>query len=109
MNDISITRHLHRKRSVPRFFWQLSSAQESWRERLAGGNVAIASAREHRPQAGAGLVALILTFGPVSGAHFNPAVTLADAAMGGLAWRDVLPYMGAQVFGAFIGRGRSRT
>lgn len=49
------------------------------------------------------LVALILTFGPISGAHFNPAVTLADASQGGLAWRNVPGYVAAQVFGAFGG------
>ena len=51
-------------------------------ERLAGGNVALALLA-NALATGAGLVALILTFGPVSGAHFNPAVTLADAAQGG--------------------------
>jgi arsenate reductase len=50
-----------------------------------------------------GLVALILAFGPVSGAHFNPVVTLADAALGGLAWRDVPAYVAAQVVGAIGG------
>ncbi|HEY0839001.1 MAG TPA: MIP/aquaporin family protein [Vulgatibacter sp.] len=52
---------------------------------------------------GAGLVALILTFGPVSGAHFNPAVTVADAVVGGLPWRAVPTYVMAQVSGAFAG------
>jgi glycerol uptake facilitator-like aquaporin len=52
---------------------------------------------------GAALVALILTFGPISGAHFNPAVTLADASRGGLPWRDVPLYLAAQVLGAFGG------
>jgi glycerol uptake facilitator-like aquaporin len=52
---------------------------------------------------GAALVALILTFGPISGAHFNPAVTLADAVQGGFAWPDVPAYLGAQVVGAFAG------
>src|SRR5215471_5178036 len=47
-------------------------------ERLAGGNVAVALLA-NTMATGAALVALILTFGPVSGAHFNPAVTLADA------------------------------
>ena len=50
-----------------------------------------------------GLVALILAFGPVSGGHFNPAVSLADAAFGGLAWRDVPVYVAAQVSGAIGG------
>lgn len=71
-------------------------------ERLAGGNVAIALLA-NTLATGAGLVALILTFGPISGAHFNPAVTLADAWAGGVAWRDVPPYLAAQVLGAFAG------
>jgi glycerol uptake facilitator-like aquaporin len=52
---------------------------------------------------GAGLVALILTFGAVSGAHFNPAVSIADASQGGLPWREVPAYVCAQVLGAFVG------
>jgi glycerol uptake facilitator-like aquaporin len=71
-------------------------------EQLAGGNVAIALLA-NTLATGAGLVALILTFGPVSGAHFNPAVTLADASQGGLAWREVPGFIGAQVVGAFAG------
>src|ERR1700712_3318574 len=71
-------------------------------ERLAGGNVAIALLA-NTLATGAGLVALILTFGSISGAHFNPAVTLADAAMGGLAWRDVPAYLSAPVLGALVG------
>jgi glycerol uptake facilitator-like aquaporin len=71
-------------------------------ERLAGGNVAIALLA-NTLSTGAALVALILTFGPVSGAHFNPAVTLADAALGGLRRRDVLPYVAAQILGAYLG------
>ena len=57
-----------------------------------------------RSRPGAALVALILTFGPISGAHFNPAVTLADASQGGLPWRDVPGYVAAQIVGAFAGR-----
>ncbi len=53
-------------------------------ERLAGGNVAV-TLLANTLATGAALVALILTFGPISGAHFNPAVTLADASQGGLA------------------------
>jgi glycerol uptake facilitator-like aquaporin len=52
---------------------------------------------------GAALVALILTFGSISGAHFNPAVTLAAAARGGLARGDVVPYVLVQIAGAFAG------
>src|ERR671912_1954559 len=71
-------------------------------ERLSGGNVAIALLA-NTIATGAALVALILTFGPVSGAHFNPAVTLADASQGGLPWRDVPAYVAAQAVGAFAG------
>src|SRR6266508_6909065 len=71
-------------------------------ERLSGGNVAIALLA-NTLATGAGLVALILTFGAISGAHFNPAVTVADASQGGLAWKDVLPYVVAQLAGAFAG------
>ena len=71
-------------------------------ERLSGGNVAIALLA-NTVATGAGLVALILTFGPISGAHFNPAVTLADAWHGGLSWKDVPAYLAAQIAGAFGG------
>src|SRR5437870_4476662 len=71
-------------------------------ERLAGGNVAIALLA-NTIATGAALVALILPFGPISGAHFNPAVTLADATQGGIAWRLVPLYIVAQVVGAFAG------
>jgi glycerol uptake facilitator-like aquaporin len=71
-------------------------------ERLAGGNVAIALLANTIATA-ATLVVLIMTFGPISGAHFNPAVTLTDASQGGLPWRLVLPYMVAQFVGAFVG------
>jgi glycerol uptake facilitator-like aquaporin len=71
-------------------------------ERLAGGNVAVALLA-NTLATGAALVALILTFGPISGAHFNPAVTHADASQGGLAWGEVPSYVVAQVAGAFAG------
>jgi len=71
-------------------------------ERLSGGNVAVALLA-NTLATGAMLVALILTFGPVSGAHFNPAVTLADAWQGGLPWREVPGYLAGQVAGAFGG------
>lgn len=71
-------------------------------ERLANGNVAIALLA-NTLATGAMLVALILTFGPISGAHFNPAVTLADASQGGLPWKTVPSYILAQLIGAFAG------
>jgi glycerol uptake facilitator-like aquaporin len=71
-------------------------------DQLSGGNQAIALLA-NTIATGAALVALILTFGPISGAHFNPAVTLADASQGGLAWRDVPGYVIAQCSGAVLG------
>jgi glycerol uptake facilitator-like aquaporin len=71
-------------------------------ERLSGGNVAVALLA-NTIATGAALVALILTFGPISGAHFNPAVTLADAWQDGLPWGEVPAYLFAQVVGAFSG------
>ena len=73
-------------------------------ERLAAGNVALALLANSLAT-GTALVALILTFGPISGAHLNPAVTLADAAQGGTPWSDVPGYCIAQIAGAFAGVG----
>ena len=71
-------------------------------ERLAGGNVALVLLA-NAIATGSALAALILTFGPISGAHFNPAVTLADAWQRGIVWREVPAYMLAQILGAFGG------
>lgn len=71
-------------------------------QRLCGGNIGLALLANALATGGA-LVALILTFGPVSGAHLNPAVTLADAWQGGVAWRMVGPYVVAQLLGALGG------
>ena len=73
-------------------------------ERLAGGNQAIALLGNTIPT-GAILVVLITIFGPVSGAHFNPAVTLVFAPRGETAWRDVLPYIAVQCAGGVAGTG----
>ena len=73
-------------------------------ERLAAGNVAIALLA-NAIATGAALVALILTFGAISGAHFNPAVTLAVAVEARISWREVPAYLGAQITGAFAGVG----
>jgi glycerol uptake facilitator-like aquaporin len=71
-------------------------------ERLAGGNVAIALLG-NSIATGGGLVALILVFSPVSGAHFNPAVTFALAGRRQHAWSDVPAYLVAQFAGAIVG------
>jgi glycerol uptake facilitator-like aquaporin len=71
-------------------------------ESLAGGNVAVALLA-NTLATGAGLLALILTFGPISGAHLNPVVTVADACQGGTSWRDVPVYVVVQIAGALLG------
>lgn len=71
-------------------------------EQLAGGNAAIALLANSLAT-GAALVALILTFGPISGAQMNPAVTLSAALDGALPWREVPGYVAAQIAGAFVG------
>jgi len=71
-------------------------------ERLAGGNAAVALLA-NTIATGAALVALILTFGAISGAHFNPAVTLCDAWQGGISRRDAAAYLVGQTIGAFAG------
>jgi glycerol uptake facilitator-like aquaporin len=73
-------------------------------DRLSGGNQAIALLA-NTIATGAALIALILAFGPVSGAHFNPAVSIADAFQGGLSWADAGAYIVAQLLGAFLGVG----
>jgi glycerol uptake facilitator-like aquaporin len=71
-------------------------------EKLAGGNVAIALLA-NTIATGAALIALISTFGSVSGAHFNPVVSLADAISGDLSWPDARAYVAVQVVGGIAG------
>jgi glycerol uptake facilitator-like aquaporin len=71
-------------------------------ERLAGGNQAIALLGNTIPT-GAILVVIISIFGPVSGAHFNPAVSLVFAARGEMPWGEVLPYVVVQCAGGVLG------
>ena len=71
-------------------------------DRLSSGNAAVALLANTVATVAA-LVALILTFGPISGAHFNPAVSVADASQNGLRWPEVPGYVAAQVGGAVLG------
>jgi glycerol uptake facilitator-like aquaporin len=71
-------------------------------ERLANGNIALALLA-NTIATGAALVAVILTFGPISGAHLNPAVTLADALEGGLPWGETPHYILGQILGGVSG------
>jgi glycerol uptake facilitator-like aquaporin len=71
-------------------------------ERLAGGNVAIALLA-NTIATGAALLALILTFGPISGAHLNPAVTISDAIESGISWGEAAAYIVVQCAGGIAG------
>lgn len=71
-------------------------------DRLAGGNTAVALLA-NVAATGVGLVALIAAFGPISGAHFNPVVTLADAWQRGMRWREAPIYIAGQILGGLLG------
>jgi len=71
-------------------------------QRLSPGNTGL-QLLENAAATAAGLFAIILMFGPVSGAHFNPVVSFADAALGGMSWRDAAAYLPAQVAGCVTG------
>jgi glycerol uptake facilitator-like aquaporin len=71
-------------------------------QRLSPGNVGL-QLLENSTATGAGLVALILALGPVSGAHFNPVVTMADRLLGGTTTREALAYVIVQIIGACVG------
>ncbi len=74
-------------------------------QRLSAGDVGL-QLLENSMATAAALVAIILAVGPVSGAHLNPGVSLADRLFGGLRWRDTFAYWVAQVLGGLIGTGR---
>jgi arsenate reductase len=71
-------------------------------QQLSPGNIGL-QLLENAAVTAAGLFAIILMFGPVSGGHFNPAVSFADAALGGMCWRDAAAYLPAQVAGCVTG------
>lgn len=71
-------------------------------QQLSPGSVGL-ELFENAAATAAGLFAIILMFGPVSGAHFNPVVSFVDAAFGGLSWRDAVAYLPAQVSGCIGG------
>jgi arsenate reductase len=71
-------------------------------QRLSPGNTGL-ELLENAAATAAGLFAIILMFGPVSGGHFNPVVSFADATLGGLSWKDAAAYLPAQVAGCVTG------
>jgi len=102
--EVSVTKQLVAEGMGTAFLLAAIVGSGIMAERLSAGNVSLALL-ENTLATGAALVALILTFGPISGAHFNPAVTVADAAQGGLSWRLVPPYIVSQCIGAVAGVG----
>jgi glycerol uptake facilitator-like aquaporin len=77
-------------------------------ERLSDGNTAIALLA-NTLATGAVLMCLIAALGPISGAHFNPAVSIADAVRGGLTWSEASLYVSAQILGALAGVASANT
>lgn len=71
-------------------------------QQLSPGDVGL-ELLENAAATAAGLYTIILMFGPISGAHFNPVVSLVDASFGGLRWRQALPYVAAQTMGCILG------
>ena len=71
-------------------------------QQLSPGNVGL-QLLENAAATAAGLFTIILMFGPVSGAHFNPVVSLLDASFGGIRWRDAAAYVPAQISGCIVG------
>ena len=102
MHDFSLTRRLFAEWLGTAFLLCAVVGSGIMGERLAGGNEAIALLA-NTVATGAMLAVLILIFGPVSGAHLNPAVTVSLTIWGGFAQRDVMPYVAAQIIGALCG------
>lgn len=102
MHDFDLTRRLAAEWLGTAFLLAAVVGSGIMGERLAGGNEAIALLA-NTVATGAILAVLILVFGAVSGAHFNPAVTIALAMRGAIAWRDVAPYVAVQIIGALCG------
>lgn len=102
MNDVSLAKKLAAEAIGTAFLLAAVVGSGIMAEKLSAGNISLALL-ENTIATGSALVALILTFGAVSGAHFNPAVTLADATQGGLPWKFVPGYVTAQCVGAVVG------
>lgn len=100
--DMNLTRKLAAEFIGTAFLLAVVVGSGIMGENLSGGNIAIALLA-NTIATGAGLAFLILSFGDISGAHFNPAVTLTEAYRGNLSWRDGALYIFWQVSGAFLG------
>ncbi len=102
MNDIALWRRLLAELLGSAFLAAVVVGSGIAAQRLSPGNTGL-ELLENAAATAAGLFAIILMFGPVSGGHFNPVVSFADAAFGGLPWRDAAAYLPAQVAGCIGG------
>ncbi len=98
MNEVVLWRRLLAELLGSAFLAALVVGSGIAAQQLSAGTVGI-QLLENAAATAVGLFAIILMFGPVSGAHFNPVVSFVDAAFGGLSWRDAVAYLPAQVAG----------
>ncbi|HUD79586.1 MAG TPA: MIP/aquaporin family protein [Streptosporangiaceae bacterium] len=98
MTDVALWRRLLAEMLGSAFLAAVVIGSGIAAQRLSPGNTGL-ELLENAAATAAGLFAIILMFGPVSGGHFNPVVSLADAFFGGLSWRDAAAYLPAQVAG----------
>jgi arsenate reductase len=102
MNDVVLWRRLLAELLGSAFLAAVVIGSGIAAQQLSPGNVGL-ELLENAAATAAGLYALILMFGPVSGAHFNPVVSFVDSAFGGLRWRTAAAYLPAQVVGCISG------
>jgi len=102
MNDAALWRRLIAELLGSAFLAAIVIGSGIAAQRLSPGNIGL-ELFENAAVTAAGLFAIILMFGPVSGAHFNPVVSFVDAAFDGLSWRDACAYLPAQVAGCIGG------
>ncbi|HEY1917230.1 MAG TPA: MIP/aquaporin family protein [Streptosporangiaceae bacterium] len=98
MNDVALWRRLLAELLGSAFLAAVVIGSGIAAQRQSPGNTGL-ELLENAAATAAGLFAIILMFGPVSGGHFNPVVSFTDAALGGLPWRDAAAYLPAQVAG----------
>ena len=102
MSDVALWRRLVAELLGSAFLAAVVVGSGIAAQTLSPGNVGL-ELLENAAATAAGLYAIILMFGPVSGGHFNPVVSFADAAFGGLSWRDAIAYLPVQVAGCIGG------
>jgi glycerol uptake facilitator-like aquaporin len=102
VNDVALWRRLLAEFLGSAFLAAVVIGSGIAAQRLSPGDVGL-ELLENAAATAAGLYAIILMFGPVSGGHFNPVVSFADASFGGLRWRDAAAYLPAQVIGCISG------